>query len=210
MYWGSVLSIKSSDDRRTQRVCLKVPIHVRVWLGSGPNEPNPSVWGATSRARPSPAGLARAFGGARLVAGSLLARTCVGGPEPDSRIHTATRTDSVSFVTKGGTMSASMSKTFMSPDFWKSTVNCRFCGKFAAQIIRTGQSGVRPGIYSYSSRERKSQMLTCFDELILDTEMYEQSSECAHACVVKYIRAGLASQTRTCMGAFRGDLDQQL
>jgi hypothetical protein len=48
----------------------------------------------------------------------------------------------------------------------------------------------------------------CFDELILDTEMYEQSSESAHACVVKYIRArlpsqvrraGLASQTRTCM-----------
>jgi hypothetical protein len=29
----------------------------------------------------------------------------------------ATRTDSVSFFTKGGTMSASMSKTFMSPDF---------------------------------------------------------------------------------------------
>jgi hypothetical protein len=50
---------------------------------------------------------------------------------------------------------------------------------------------------------------TCFDELILDTEMYEQSSESAHACVVKYIRARLpsqarrarlASQARTCMG----------
>jgi hypothetical protein len=52
---------------------------------------------------------------------------------------------------------------------------------------------------------------TCCDGLILDTEMYEQSSESAHARVVKYIRArlpsqarraGLASQTRTCMGTF--------
>jgi hypothetical protein len=43
--------------------------------------------------------------------------------------------------------------------------------------------------------------------------MYEQSSESAHACVVKYIqarlpsqarRAGLASQIRTCMGIFTG------
>jgi hypothetical protein len=33
---------------------------------------------------------------------------------------------------------------------------------------------------------------TCFDELILDTEMYEQSSESAHACVVKYIQVRLA------------------
>jgi hypothetical protein len=41
----------------------------------------------------------------------------VGGSEPGSRIHTATRKNSVSFVTKGGTMSTSMSKTFMSPDF---------------------------------------------------------------------------------------------
>jgi hypothetical protein len=37
---------------------------------------------------------------------------------------------------------------------------------------------------------------TCFDELILDTEMYEQSSESAHACVVKHIRARLLSQAR--------------
>jgi hypothetical protein len=53
---------------------------------------------------------------------------------------------------------------------------------------------------------------TCFDELILDTEMYEQSWESAHACVVKYIRswppsqarrAGLVGQARTCMGTFR-------
>jgi hypothetical protein len=37
---------------------------------------------------------------------------------------------------------------------------------------------------------------TCFDELILDTEMYEQSSEPAHACVVKYMRARPLSQVR--------------
>jgi hypothetical protein len=46
-------------------------------------------------------GLARqVFGGARFAAGLLLARTCVGGPMPDSRIHTATNTDSASFVSK--------------------------------------------------------------------------------------------------------------
>ena len=33
----------------------------------------------------------------RLVIGSYV---CVGGPKPDSRIHTATNTDSASFVTK--------------------------------------------------------------------------------------------------------------
>jgi hypothetical protein len=64
-------------------------------------------------------------------------------------------------------------------------------------------------------------LLTCLDVLILDTEMYEQSSESAHACVVKYIRArvasqarraGLASQTRTFRGTFRprSRCDQQL
>jgi hypothetical protein len=37
---------------------------------------------------------------------------------------------------------------------------------------------------------------TCFDELILHTEMYEQRSESAHAHVVKYIRAQLPSQAR--------------
>jgi hypothetical protein len=72
----------------------------RVRLGSGSNEPNSSVCGAPR---------------ARL--GSLLARTCVGGPEPGSRIHRATRTDSVSFVTKEGSMSTYMSKILMSPDF---------------------------------------------------------------------------------------------
>jgi hypothetical protein len=135
-------------------------------------------------------------------------------------------------------------------------MNCRFCGRFTAQSSRTGQSGMRPGIYSCSSRERKSLMLTCllfrkkrtvsghhlgencaefgivrevvrhtphscsiitaaatcFDELLLDTEMYAQSSESANACAVKNIRArlpsqarraALASETRTCMGPFR-------
>ena len=58
---------------------------------------------------PSPAGLARAFGGTRLGDGSVLVRTCVGGPEPDLRIYT---------WYYGGTMSASMcNKTFMSPEF---------------------------------------------------------------------------------------------
>jgi hypothetical protein len=106
---------------------LKVPIHVRVWLGSGPNEANSSVWGATSRARQ---GLRWGSARRRLAIGSYVCGL--------SRARL-------------GTMSASMSKTFMS----------RFCGRFAAQIIRTVQSGMRPGIYSCSSRERKSLMLTC-------------------------------------------------
>jgi hypothetical protein len=68
-------------------------------------------------------------------------------------------------------------------------------------------------------RVRDSSIITaaanCFDELILDTEMYEQNWESAHACVVKYIRARLpsqgrraelASQTRTCMGTLRHEL----
>ena len=57
------------------------------------------VWSVTRRTWPILAWLVRAFGGARLAAGLLLARTCVGGPKPDSRIHTATNTDSASFVT---------------------------------------------------------------------------------------------------------------
>jgi hypothetical protein len=66
-----------------------VPIHVRVWFASPARlgfqwAKLVCVWGATSRAQPSPAGLARAFGGARLAAGSLLAGTCVGGPETGS------------------------------------------------------------------------------------------------------------------------------
>jgi hypothetical protein len=35
-------SVRASEDSS----CLKVPIHVRVWLGSGPNEPDSSVCGA--------------------------------------------------------------------------------------------------------------------------------------------------------------------
>jgi hypothetical protein len=69
--------------------------HSRVRLGSGSNETNSSVCGSPR------AGLARAFGGAWLAAGSLLARACVGGPEPVSRTRTATGTDNVSFVTFG-------------------------------------------------------------------------------------------------------------
>jgi hypothetical protein len=34
-------------------------------------------------------------------------------------------------------------------------------------------------------------LLLCFDELILDTGMYERSSQSAHACVVECIRARL-------------------
>jgi hypothetical protein len=58
---------------------------------------------------------------------------------------------------------------------------------------------------------------TCFNELILDTEMYEQSSEYVHACVVKYIRArlpsqarraGLESQTHTCIGTFTDSINE--
>jgi hypothetical protein len=37
---------------------------------------------------------------------------------------------------------------------------------------------------------------TRFHELILDTEMHEQSPESVHACVVKHIRARLPSQAR--------------
>ena len=75
------------------------------------------VWIVTSRTWPILAWLVRAFGGTRLAAGLLLARTCVGDPKPDSCIHTATNTDSASFFTKEGTMSATMSKTFTSHDF---------------------------------------------------------------------------------------------
>jgi hypothetical protein len=52
---------------------VKVPIHVRVRLDSGSKEPNSSVCGEPrAGARPSPAGLARAFGGARLAIGSYV------------------------------------------------------------------------------------------------------------------------------------------
>jgi hypothetical protein len=70
-------SVRASEDSSS----LKVPIHVRVWLGSGPNEPNSSVCGAPR------AGLGRVqlgSPGPSVGLGSLLARTCVGGPEPGS------------------------------------------------------------------------------------------------------------------------------
>ena len=72
------------------------------------------MWSATNRTWSILARLVRAFVGARLAADLLLARTCVGGPKPDSRIHTVTNTDRASFVTiKGGTMSATMSTKFL-------------------------------------------------------------------------------------------------
>jgi hypothetical protein len=68
---------------------LKMPIHIRVWLAS------PAVlgfqwvklvcvWSDTSRTWPILAWLVRAFGGARLAAGLLLACTCVGGLRANS------------------------------------------------------------------------------------------------------------------------------
>ena len=75
------------------------------------------MWSVTSRIWPILAWLVRAFGGDRLAAGLLLARTFMGGPKPESRIHTTTNTDSASLSLKGGTMSVTMSKTFTSPDF---------------------------------------------------------------------------------------------
>ena len=86
-------------------VRIKVPLHVGVWLASPAGlgfqlVKLARVWSVTSRTWPSLVWLVRAFGGARLAAGLLLARTCVEGPKPDSRIHTVTNTDSASFVTK--------------------------------------------------------------------------------------------------------------
>jgi hypothetical protein len=82
-------------------------------------------------------------------------------------------------------------------------------------LLRKKVDSIRESFRKNLRRVRDSSIITaaatCFDELILDTEMYEQSWESAHACVVKYIRArlpsqarraGLASQTRTCMGTF--------
>jgi hypothetical protein len=72
---------------------FKVPIHVQIWLGSGSNETDSFVCGAPrewlGRVRLGSLGLSV---GARLAAGSLLARTRVGGPKPVSCIHTAIRT----------------------------------------------------------------------------------------------------------------------
>jgi hypothetical protein len=105
--------IHASDRVRTYSPCkwatadprLKVPIHVRVCLASPAGlgfqwVKLVHVWSVTSRTWPILAWLVRAFGGAWLAAGLLLARTCVGGPKPDSRIHTAINTDRANFVTK--------------------------------------------------------------------------------------------------------------
>jgi hypothetical protein len=216
-----------------------VPIHVRVWLGSGSNEPNSSVCGA-----PRAGAFGGDFGGARLAAGSLLARTCVGGPEPGSRIHTATRTDSVSSVTKGGSMSnihesrcfdkvlqeyrefpvlwqvrsADYSNRAKRDEAWDLLVQFTREEIPDADLcfVKKRVDSIRASFRKELRRVRDSSIITaaatCFDELIPDTEMYEQSSESAHACVVKYIRArplsqarraGLASHTLTCMGSFR-------
>jgi hypothetical protein len=82
-------------------------------------------------------------------------------------------------------------------------------------FVKKKVDSIRASFRKELRRVRDSSIITaaatCFDELIQDTEMYEQSSESAHACVVKYIRArllsqarrvGLGNQTRTCMGTF--------
>jgi hypothetical protein len=67
-------------------------------------------------------------------------------------------------------------------------------------LLRKILNSIRASFRKELPRVRGSSIIiaaaTCFDELILDTEMYEQSSESAHACVVKYIRARLPSQAR--------------
>jgi hypothetical protein len=86
-------------------------------------------------------------------------------------------------------------------------------------VVKTKANRIRASCRKELRQVRDSSIITaaatCFDELILDTEMYEQSSESAHACVVKYNRdrlpnqarrAGLSSHTRMCMGTFRHEL----
>jgi hypothetical protein len=62
-------------------------------------------------------------------------------------------------------------------------------------FVKKKVDNIRSSIRKELRRVRDSSIITaaatCFDKLILDTEMYEQSSESAHACVVKYIRARL-------------------
>jgi hypothetical protein len=130
-------------------------------------------------------------------------------------------------------MSASMSKTFMSPDFltkfleeyrelpvlWqvrsadysnreKRDEAWELLVQFTREKIPDADlCFVKKKVYSIRAsfrkelrRARNSSIITaaatCFDELVLDTEMYEESSESAHAYVVKYIRARLPSQAR--------------
>jgi hypothetical protein len=66
--------------------------------------------------------------------------------------------------------------------------------------VKKKVDSIRASFRKELRRVRDSSIITpagiCFDELILDTEMHEQSWESANACVVKYIRARLPSQTR--------------
>jgi hypothetical protein len=76
-------SVRASEESS----CLTVPTHVRVWLASPARLGSQwaklvCMWGATSRARPSPAGLARAFSGARLAIGSYVCGWSETGSEP--------------------------------------------------------------------------------------------------------------------------------
>jgi hypothetical protein len=89
-------------------------------------------------------------------------------------------------------------------------------------FVKKKVDSIRASFRKELRRVRDSSIITtaatCFEELILDTEMYEQSSESAHARVVKYIRArlpshqarraGLASQTRMYMGTLRFSLQE--
>jgi hypothetical protein len=67
-------------------------------------------------------------------------------------------------------------------------------------FVKKKVDSIRASFRKELRRVRDSNIITaaatCFDELILDTEMYERSSESTHACVVKYIRARLPSQAR--------------
>jgi hypothetical protein len=130
-------------------------------------------------------------------------------------------------------MSASMSKTFMNPDFFtKFLEECRelpvlwlvhsadysnrakrdepwdLLVQFTREkipdadlcFVKTKVDSIRPSFRKELRRVRDSSIITaaatCFAELILATEMYEQISESVHARVVKYIRARLPSQAR--------------
>jgi hypothetical protein len=67
-------------------------------------------------------------------------------------------------------------------------------------FVKKNVDSIRASFREELRRVRDSSIITaaatCFDELIPDTEMYEQRWESGHACVVKYIRARLPSQSR--------------
>jgi hypothetical protein len=96
----------------------------------------------------------------------------------------------VSFVTKGGTMSASMSKTFMSPDFLTKFLEVYRELPVLWQVLSADYSNWAKRVEAWGllvqfKREKipdadtphSSSIITaaatCFDELILDTEIYE-------------------------------------